>query len=320
VEILDSSIELFRVLFLLGAIISLLYKKKYGITPGGIVVPGILAGILFASFRSFVVLLVTTTICWMIHRVFISKYALSSRWTTLICMSISATLGLLTMYTFRKYISFSSESSLVSLVVPGLITISAKKYGIGKIAYSTLFVTAVTGSVGVLLASLIPHQQLTSLNVQLAEYTPLTLTAPFVVIPVSLITAILIYYRFGIRGGGYVIGPFLALLMFIAPLQALSIAVAIAVSYWSMKFIQQYTLIIGLERFVASLFMGYFTITAIDYIAITAGVGQYYPSPQIAIIAVAVITNELCLQPARLSILKGVLPSLLIAYLTRLAV
>lgn len=319
-EILDSSIELIRILFLLGAIISILYKKKYGVTPGGIIVPGILAGTLFVSFKSFIVLLISTVICWTIYRIFVSKHALSSRWITIICMSISTLLGLITMYVFRTYGNAYIESSIVSLVIPGLITISAHKYGKSRIITSTLLVTAITGSAGVILASVIPKHDLTSLNVQLAQYTPLTLTAPFIVIPISLITAALIYYRFGIRGGGYVIGPFLALLIFIAPLQAMCISIAVVISFWAMKLIQKYTLIIGLERFVASLVMGYLTISILDYTALAVHMNKYHPSPTIAIIAVAVLTNELCLQPVRESLIKGVFPSLLLAYIARLAV
>lgn len=51
--------------------------------------------------------------------------------------------------------------------------------------------------------------------------------------------------------------PFLAVLTVDAPFQVILIIIGIALSYFIVKLIQKYTLIIGLERFVVSLFCGY---------------------------------------------------------------
>jgi hypothetical protein len=320
VDLFRGSIELARIVFLVGAVFALLYKKRYGTTPGGIIVPGVLAGTLFRSFEAFILTLVSSLICWLIYKHLIARLALSNRWTSLVFISISVAIGLLLLSISNSQALFDQEVLLTSLVTPGLITISAKKYGLGKTFYATLLVTAVTAAIGLALSYAISYQQLTSMSVQLATYMPLTLTSPLIVLPVSLIMSILAYYRFGIRSGGYLIAPFIAVVIFSSPIQAALMFIGVACSYLAIRLIQKYTLVIGLERFVMSLFCGYFIVTIIDYIAIYIGIPGYRPSPLIIIIAIAVLTNDLSLQPLLPSLKKGVIPNLFVSFITKLAV
>lgn len=319
-DLFRGSIELARIVFLVGAVLALLYKKRYGTTPGGIIVPGVLAGTLFRSFEAFLLTMASSFLCWLIYKHLIAKLALSNRWTSLVCISISVAVGLILLKISDSQVVFDQEVLLTSLVTPGLITISAKKYGLGKTFSATLLVTAATAAIGLALSYVIPYQQLTSMSVQLATYMPLTLTSPLIVLPISLIMSILAYYRFGIRSGGYLIAPFLAVVLFSSPIQALLMFTGVACSYLAIKLIQKYTLVIGLERFVLSLFCGYFIVTLIDYVAIYIGIPGYRPSPLIIIIAIAVLTNDLSLQPLVPSLKKGVIPNLLASFITKLAV
>ena len=319
-DLFRGSIELARIVFLVGAVLALLYKKRYGTTPGGIIVPGVLAGTLSRSFEAFLLTMASSFLCWLIYKHLIAKLALSNRWTSLVCISISVAVGLILLKISDSQVVFDQEVLLTSLVTPGLITISAKKYGLGKTFSATLLVTAATAAIGLALSYVIPYQQLTSMSVQLATYMPLTLTSPLIVLPISLIMSILAYYRFGIRSGGYLIAPFLAVVLFSSPIQALLMFTGVACSYLAIKLIQKYTLVIGLERFVLSLFCGYFIVTLIDYVAIYIGIPGYRPSPLIIIIAIAVLTNDLSLQPLVPSLKKGVIPNLLASFITKLAV
>lgn len=319
-DVFSTSVDLVRIVFLLGAVLALIYKKKIGVTPGGIIVPGILAGIMFTSFVAFMFTIASTILCWVIYKFSIAKYALSNRWTSLTCISLSVVIGLLATSILGTYKLVDQEALLLSLVTPGLITISAKKYGFKSAAFGVLFVTAVTGALGLLLAKIIPYEQLTSLSVQLGVYTPLALTHPFIVLPISLISAILVYYRFGIRGGGYLIAPFLSVILLSSPFQAILVCIGVAASYLAITLIQKHTLIIGLERFVMSLFCGYFVVTLMDLLATTVNIEGYRTSPIILIIAIAVLTNDLCLQPLAKSLKKGVMPAFIMSFLARLAV
>lgn len=319
-EIFWTSIDLTRIVFLLGAVLALIYKKKFGVTPGGIIVPGILTGILFASFTAFLIALFSAVLCWVIYKYTFGRYALSRRWASLATLSISVVVGLITMATAQVIPVLSQELMLLSLVTPGLIAISAQKYAPVKVAIGTLTITALCYLAGWALVLTLPYDMLTYLTVQLGTYTQLSLVNPFIVIPVSLLTALLIYYKFGIRGGGILIAPFLATVAFSSPIQALLLTIGVILSYLLVKLALKYTLIIGLERFVLSLFCGYIIVTAIDLLAIHVGIPEYRPAPIVLIIAVAVLTNDLSLQLLRSSLTKGFAPSIIMSHVARLAV
>ncbi len=145
------------------------------------------------------------------------------------------------------------------------------------------------------------------------NFEPVPIATLVVDVPVSLVASVFGYYRYGVRSGGYLIMPFLAVLAVDAPIQALLITVGIALSYFIVKLIQKHTLIIGLERFVVSLFCGYFVVTICDYIAIASGFEGYRPSSVILLTTVAVITNDLSLQPVKLVLLRGIMPAAIVS-------
>lgn len=317
-EIFWSSIDLVRMTFLIGAVLALLYKKKFGVTPGGIIVPGILTGLIFTSFPAFLVMVALSVVCWAIYKFTFARFALTKRWASLITITISVVISLVTMVLLNMAHIFDHEL-LLSLVVPGLIAISARKYGLGKVMLGTLSVTALCYLAGWMLVLSIPYDVLSYMTVRLGSYTPLSLENPYLMFAISLTTAILIYYKFGIRGGGYMVAPFIAAVTFSSPIQALLIAVGVALSYLAVRFMLRFTLVIGLERFVFSLLCGYIVITAIDLLASYVAIPGYRPAPIVLIIAVAVFTNDLSLQPLRQTLGKGFSPTLVMAHLARLA-
>ncbi len=319
-DIYSSSIDLMRAIFLVGAVLALLYKKRFGVTPGGIIVPGLLTGVIFQSFIAFMVMTINTLLCWLIYKYVVSNFALSNRWTALVNISISVIISLAAMAVVDTYHLLHQETLLISMVIPGLITISAKKYGIGRVLYACGIVTAAVSAVALLLANVIPYNTLSFFSTHLSMYKPLELTYPLIALPISLLAAILIYYRFGIRGGGYLISPFLAVVFITAPIQGAMVAGGIAISYLIVRIVQRFTLIIGLERFVLSLFCAYFLVSIMDLIAIKYHLASYRPTPLILIIAIAVFTNDLTLQSAPRTVQKGMVPALLTSVITRLAI
>lgn len=88
-DVLDYSYELMRLLFLSGAVFGLLYKKRYGVTPGGIIVPGTLAIELGSSLKAFSISILTAVICYFLHKYTFGKYALSKRQSNYIFIAYS---------------------------------------------------------------------------------------------------------------------------------------------------------------------------------------------------------------------------------------
>jgi hypothetical protein len=320
VEFFLSSVDLVRLVFLIGAVLALVYKKKVGVTPGGIIVPGVITGLLFTSFLAFIITLATTFICYGLYKVTLGRYALSKRWTAFALIGTSVTLSLIATAFVESTHLIGHEIIAFSLVVPGLIAISANKYGMGRVLIGTLAVTAVCYFIAWALILAIPYALLSHTTVELGQYQQLSLTNPYVTIPISLLTAIILYYKFNIRSGGYLVAPFIAAVTFSSPIQTLMLIAGVALSTIAVRLALRYTLIIGLERFVFSIFCGYIMVSIMDFIAISATIPGYRPAPLVLIVAVAILTNDLSLQPIGKTLKNGFAPSTLLAHLTRLAV
>jgi len=320
VEFFLSSVDLVRLVFLIGAVFALIYKKKVGVTPGGIIVPGVLTGLLFTSFLAFIITLAASLICYGVYKLTIGRYALNKRWSALIIISISVAFSLIATALVESTHLLGHEIIAFSLVVPGLIAISANKYGPAKVALGTLTVTAICYLAAWALILTIPYPLLSHTTVELGQYTQLSLVNPYVVIPISLISAIVLYYKFGIRSGGYLVSPFIAAVTFSSPIQALMLVAGVALCTIAVKLALRFTLIIGLERFVFSLFCAYIVVGIMDMIAITTTVPGYRPAPLVLIVAIAIFTNDLSLQSVKTTLKNGFGPSMLMAHIARLAV
>lgn len=318
-EFFLSSVDLVRLVFLIGAVLALVYKKKIGVTPGGIIVPGVLTGLLFTSFLAFIITLAATLICLGLYKITLGRYALSKRWTAFALISASVTLSLIATAIVESTHLLGHEIIAFSLVVPGLIAISANKYGVGKVLLGTLAVTAVCYLIAWVLILTIPYTLLSHTTVELGQYQQLSLTNPYITIPLSLITAIVLYIKFGIRSGGYLVAPFIAAVTFSSPIQAVMLLLGVAISTLLVRLALRFTLIIGLERFVFSIFCAYIMVGIMDAIAISVAIPGYRPAPLVLIVAVAILTNDLSLQPVGKTLKNGFAPSMLMAHLARFA-
>lgn len=316
-DLLWSSFELTRVIFLLGAALALLYKKKIGITPGGIIVPGSLAIGIYFSWLTPIVVLLTASTCWGLYEAMFRRFAFSLRWANLIVITMSTVIGVAFSALYAPLYELTREAILITLLIPGLMVISFRKYGFLPVITGTSIVTGVVYLVGLVAFFTIPTRYLTELTVSLATYKPLSLSSAGIVFGISLITSFIIYFTFGMRGGGYIVAPFIAVVTFSSLTQSLAIAFAVVLTYLAVKFVSHFTLIVGLERFVFCLFSASIFMTAMDVLASTIKVEGYQTASLILIVAVAVITNDLCLHPLKRSLLLGVLPAQLVAHGTR---
>ncbi|MCL2037796.1 poly-gamma-glutamate biosynthesis protein PgsC/CapC [Candidatus Saccharibacteria bacterium] len=319
-EVFGGSLELARAVFLLGAVLALVYKMKFGVTPGGIIVPSLMALALYSGLVPFIIMVLLSAANWGIYKLFLARFPLSHRMESLAAMSLSIMLSLIVMALFQQYIANSHEFIVMNLVTPGLFTISARKYGVTPVTFGTLVVTFTVYIIGITLAAVLPVGTLTQSAASLAHYQHLELVNPFIVLPVSLAIAGITYWQFGLRSGGYVIGPIVAAIAVSSWVQALMLVAGIIFSYFAIQIVLKYTQVIGLRRFVLSLVAGFVVVSIMDWIAARYLVPGYLVSVTASLIAVAVVTNDLTLQSPKDSIKKGVMPSMLVSYLTRLAV
>ncbi len=295
-----ESVELVRITFLFGALCALLYKKNTGITPGGIIVPAFLAIILDTNFKLFCILLLITAACVVLYRLIFSTLALPHRWTLIINIAMSTGLLFGLQYLMQDLLPYTDVTAF-GFVLPGLIASACYYQSPRLVGHATLLVTAATYSFGWLLFQLIPYALSSKLTVELASFAPIIISHPHFAIPMSLLAAGISYQFFNARSGGYLIAPVITAVITTSMLQFELFLLGVAVAYLLIKLLLQYSLLIGLERFVLILFLSAALVTAMDLFAVSTGLQEYRSSPIILIIAMAVWVNDLCLQPIRKS-------------------
>lgn len=315
-----DSMELIRATFLVGVVCAFVYKKLTGITPGGIVVPGMLTLLLIWSFPLFITSIAIAIFLFLAYKLFLGQFAISRKWSSMIFISASA-LVTITVVTFSENILHSArEVALLSLLVPGLIGISFKKYGVFNVLQGLLITTAITLSIAWFISVLIPFEALTKMSVALSKYKKLSISHNYVVIPISLTASAIILWKNGIKSGGYIVAPYLAVVLSSSIIQFMGVLSCVAISYGLVKLIQRTTLIIGLERFVVCIFIAFITTTCLDLLATRFFIANYRPAEIILMIAVAVLVNELTLYPAKKIISKGFAPNIMLANIARMAI
>lgn len=303
-ELFSNSLELSRFVFVIGAFLALLYKRKSGITPGGIIVPAFLALILDQSFTWFITLLLTAAATQGLYRISIASIALSKHWVVFWNIAISVLLVLLVKATiFSDYLT--TELVLFGVALPGLIAANARHYGAHRVYFGTLLVTAGTVLAGMLLSKLIPFGYATELTVHLSVYKTLTIENTFPMIIATLLTGAILYKKLNVRTGGYILAPFVALLAYTSPIEFILFLLFTAIGYFLVQLVLKYSLITGLERFVLSLIISASFVTFIDILGASNIVPFYVASSMILVVAMGVYINDLCLQKPSIKMMAG---------------
>ncbi|MBP6042314.1 hypothetical protein KA529_04820 [Candidatus Saccharibacteria bacterium] len=294
-ELLDTSIELTRLVFITGAVLAMLYKRQTGITPGGIIVPAFLTIVLDKSFLSFVILLVIAFITRLLYKSFFEQKAFTRSWTVIINVWIATILLVAYQMITQTNTSFMAVES-ISFVIPGLIASNAKSYGLKEVTYGLLLITAITTIFSYVYTLIIPFKLATKLSVELSGFEPLVVGNHYLLLFFSLAVATSMRYVFGIKAGGYLILPVMLVLAMGAPLQLLAYFGTTVVCYGLVRIILHYSLIAGLERFLLCLLLSYVAVTVVDVVAVQSWQTTFYVSPIIYMTAMAVVLNDLCLR------------------------
>lgn len=251
-ELFAYSADLARIVFIIGAVLAVVYKKYTGVTPGGVVVPAFLALLLDQSFIWFCIIFGASLLTRLLYLISFQAMALPRRWVVFINIAMSTAIVLAAQYLFGMAMP-STEAAAFGYVIPGLLSANIMRYRLQPVVLSTLGVTAVTYSIGYLCTQLVPFGWATSLTSQLGMFTPLQLGSPLILLPTALVVTGLTMWAFGTRTGGYLLAPFVALLASGSVVQFAAFIVGILCCYGLLQVILRYSLIFGLERFLMSL-------------------------------------------------------------------
>ena len=313
-----GSFELTRLLFVGGGLLALIYKRKVGVTPGGIILPGLLAIMLYNNVLAVGLTLLLAVICWLIAEHTIYRFVLDSRMATLLVMvlSIALTLGCRAIFGLDLLHFTTVELAIPTFIIPGLFASTAHKYGLLRTGFGMLLVSAAVYLVAILLAQIIPISLLTQSSSELAHYLRFSLKNVYIVLPISLVLETVLVYFFRVRAGGYAVMPMFASYIVTAPIQGLMLLGSIALTFLVVWLVLKTTKVVGLERFVCCLFMGFICVSAMDMIASATTVPNYMTAAITPIIIIAVVANDLLIDPVK-NLSLGVAPAALAASVVR---
>lgn len=303
-----SSIEIIRLTFILGLILSLLTRRAMGFNAGGIIVPGFLAITLAYSFKLFILSLFISILIIIIYIYTLENKPLKGRLPVLIKIMMSVIL--VEIFGFLG-INFKllniGDLGYIGYIVPGLIASTYRRHGSSKVFVATILVSAITYLIGVILYNILPLNITGYLSnlIQEGGFEKYNMTSKYVFFLISALIALATYTINKGRVGGIVVAPLIADLILSNFINFVIFVVIVLLTYSIIKLMMKYTQLIGIERFVFATILGIVLTWIIEIIMLNMKLN--FPPLLLTTlftpIAVGSWVNDITLQPYKKSII-----------------
>jgi Capsule biosynthesis CapC len=289
--------EITRLALLIGAFVAIQYKNISGINPGGVIVPGFILILFLISPLWCISSLALSFLIYFFYKAFLDKANYKRRTPMYILSFLSlATANLLGyMYIQLNWLQPSIDN-LSGTLLPAVIAFTFTKQKMGLVVKGVVITTLITASF-LTLIYLIGYY---GFNIDFDTLRPLyagkeTLSLKFSLMQfyVGLVVSFIIYYYRDVRSGGYMVAPVAAGLL-IQPLSAIFFLLGCIFVYFVTQLICQFTLIIGLKRYVIALFLSTMFVwtTEILFLHINSTILPFQGSSLFAIIAIMSYAND----------------------------
>lgn len=248
--------EIQRLVLSVGSCCALAYKDRFGIIPGGIIVPGFLIILLLLSPLWAMAAVLLAFIIYFIYRNWLDRVDYKRRTQ----MYILAILSVLLSYPIAlAYIAAgilpSSMDSLSGTLIPGVIAFNFNRQGIipvrRAIIVTTLCTVCLVALILVIGASVF-QMDFDALRPYYTSQSVVQFHGRALLFLISLVAGFLIYRRTHFRAGGYMVAPIAAALL-LQPLSALMFGIGCIFVYFTIMQLARCSLIIGLKRYVLAL-------------------------------------------------------------------
>jgi Capsule biosynthesis CapC len=300
--------EIYRLALLIGAFVAVNYKDKYGVIPGGIIIPGYLI-ILFLISPLWCI--TTFNLSFLVYFIY-QKYLVSTNYKRRTPMYILGALSLaLANLVGLIYIQLGwltpSLDNLSGSLVPGIIAFTLSKQRMDKvlkgIAISTVLTAGILAIV-YLIGSEVFYLDWNTLNRLYAGSDTLDLKYSLIQFYLALAIGYGVYHFHGIRSGGYLITPITAALL-LKPISAITFLLGGFLVYWATQLLTELTLTIGLKRYVLVLYLSTIWVwgTELFLAKIDATILPFSQSNLLVIIALLSTVNDAILYET-----KNILP------------
>ncbi|MEM7033773.1 MAG: poly-gamma-glutamate biosynthesis protein PgsC/CapC [Chloroflexota bacterium] len=316
--------ELIRLSIVLGVVISLYVYKRYGLTSGGVIVPGYLA--LFVLQPTYIVatLGLSTATYFVVHKQLRPRFMLWGRklFESEIVVALTFQIiwvGILALIT--PSVPAISLLYGVGFLLPGIIAHDMGRQGVSKTLAVTLgCAITVFGLITIIggmrdLFGLSPA--LTSDQIaQAASGFAYPVRYLMVGICVSVIATILLYrgpFMGSLRTGGFVTAAYLALFLN-RPLDLLAIVIGSVITYLVVsKILMQQAILFGRSKVAAMVLVGMITTWLIEFILnLAVGYTPWYGFNAIAPMIVALLANDAQRQGPKRTLIGGAIATIIV--------
>lgn len=319
-----NSIEFSRLSLIIGAFIAIKYKDRYGVIPGGIIVPGfIITLFLISPLWCFTVVGLSFPVFW-IYKKFLDRTDYKRRTPMYILAFISIAIANLIAIVYSYWGWFTpSFDSLSGTMIPAVIAFTFTKQKMPRVitgmVISTISTLAIVTSIYLIGNNLLgwDFNYLGSLTVGKETFG---INNSIVQFYTALGIGYLFYHWQDIRAGGYLIAPVAAALL-VQPVSAIFFIGGCFLIFFITKKICHYTLLIGLKRYTLVLLLSTIYIWTIEIVfsMFDSTILPFQGSNLFVIVAMLSYVNDVILH-SKQNIIKFIFFTILVSLTTLITI
>lgn len=271
---LPNTPEIHRLALNIGAFVAIAYKDKYGVIPGGIIVPGFIIVLFLISPIWCLTSLVLAFLIFRVYKKFLDQTSYKRRTPmyvlAFLSLPIANAIGLLYIKLGWLY---PSLDSLSGTLLPAVIAFTFTKQKIFKVVKAMTITTAIATLILIAVHALgftVLGLDFDTLEPLYAEKERLKLEYPLLHFYVALAVGYLIYRYKDVRSGGYMVAP-IAAALFVKPVSGVIFFIGCFTVYFVVQTICKFTLTIGLKRYAIALFFSTLFVWTVEMLFINYG-------------------------------------------------
>ena len=304
--------EIQRFSLAIGSLLALFWQQRNGITPGGIIVPGILTNLFLVSpLWCLAVIAMAYLIQWIYQRWF-ERLQHQRRRPMYILGVLSLLISTpLALAALQLGVIAGSLDGITGSLLPAVIAFNLHRQNWRPVSKGMLVVT--TGTLLftltiVVIGSALFRIDFNELNQYYRHVSSIQLHAKSIQFLIALLVGMAIYKRTHQRPGGYVVAPMAAALL-LEPLSAAMFVVGCLSVEQLVRAISAHSLIVGLNRYVVALLLSIAFVWSVEVLFIQLGMDAlpFQGNHILVVIAILSYANDVVLYGR-----KQVLPWMLV--------
>jgi hypothetical protein len=298
------SFEILSMILFVGVVVSTLIKRKTGINPGGIITAPFLAISFYFSFIWGLTILVCSYVLYHIYnKYFYHIYQGRKPMYITVLISMLLIYSIAWFYSYFHIIPQLDINNIYCLIVPAFIVSAIRKQGVEKTyiyTFISLTITALVSFAIYVVAARVFHYNFSYIEQIRRTSETLTLHHWFLLSLVSMVTSFIIYHFTKIKSGGYIVIPYIALLLF-HPRNIVIFFVILFIIHLITKIVRHYTLLFGITRYVFVFCLSILVVWLTEVIGhrFDPTFSAFLGANTLPILALASITNDFSTQKAR---------------------